>query len=250
MTILERYLTYTQQICELSRPAPEGFSAEGKDEMERLASLQKGLSEKGICEFVRLCAEQDGEVLSEEELASFDEQALGEMLQQLPQQEDAPEEAPQKDDTPKIEEPDGPRAACEVLLDCCLLGDKLFAYLVGTLKTNDGLGFFKLSQVATQKSIDPQEFLHWLATKQNYADEEEQACVAIMDSVLERLKEENSLELLAALISGDRTTFELFRCEAPELKHLPQATYEWFEKNYLSKYYPVRFMMRFRGVDF
>lgn len=244
MTFLERYITYTQEICEGTRKAPAPFTAEGENEMERMESLQKSLSSQPIAEFVRLCAAQDGEELSREDL-TLDPEAFSQMMQQMPQEEPQ-EEA--EDDTPKIEEPDGPRAACEVLLDCCLLDDNLFSYLVETLRTNDGLGFFRLSQVTTKQSIDPQEFLHWLATKEQNAPEEEQACVAIMDSVLERLKNENQMELLAALISGDQTTFELFRCDAPELMHLPQATYEWYEKNYLSKYYPVRFMMKFKGV--
>ena len=57
-------------------------------------------------------------------------------------------------------------------------------------------------------------------------------------------------ELLAALLAGDQKTFELFRCEAPELQHLPDATYEWFSKYYLDRYYPVRFMMKYRGIEF
>ena len=57
-------------------------------------------------------------------------------------------------------------------------------------------------------------------------------------------------ELLAALLSGDQKTFELFRCQAPELVHLPEATYDWYSRNYLDQYYPVRFMMRLHGVTF
>lgn len=247
MTVLQRYLTYTQQISEGTRSAPQGFCAEGKDEMERMICLQKGIGERGIREFIRLCAEQDGETLSELELEACNMQALAAAAAESEAETEPEPEEPQG---PKIEEPDGPRSAYEVLLDCCLLDDNLFAYLVQTLKTNDGLGFFKLSQVATHKAIDPQDFLHWLAEKQLYADEQEQVCCAIMDGVLARLKEEGQLELLAALISGDRKTFELFRCDAPELRQLPQATYEWYEENYLSKYYPVRFMLRIKGVDF
>ena len=71
-----------------------------------------------------------------------------------------------------------------------------------------------------------------------------------MDACLDRLAAENQRELIAALISGDQTTFELFRCEAPELKHLPEATFQWFDKNYLSGLYPIRYMMKFNGVEF
>ena len=67
---------------------------------------------------------------------------------------------------------------------------------------------------------------------------------------IDRLAAEGQKELIAALLCGDRTTFELFRCDAPELVHLPEATYEWYEKNYLAGYYPVRYMLKFNGVAF
>ena len=68
--------------------------------------------------------------------------------------------------------------------------------------------------------------------------------------VLERLRQEGRLELLAALLSGDQHTFETFRCEAPELVHLPQATYEWYCRNYLDRDYPFRMLLRCNGVTF
>ena len=71
-----------------------------------------------------------------------------------------------------------------------------------------------------------------------------------LEDKLLRLAEEKENELLAALMSGDQTTFEIFRCEAPELKQLPDATYEWYCKNYLDKYYPVRIMMKLHGIRF
>ena len=71
-----------------------------------------------------------------------------------------------------------------------------------------------------------------------------------MDACFDRLAAAGETELIAALISGDRKTFELFRCEAPELLHLPEATYEWFEENYLTGFYPVRYMLKFNGVAF
>lgn len=240
MTILERYLRYITEIAEEKRTPPEGFPP--------VASEETSMGE-AILKLVQQCAEQDGETISQEEIDGFDAAAVEQMLQAAMPQEEAPQEE-EDENLPHIEEPDEPRNACEVLLDCCLLDDKLFVYLMETLKTGDGLGFFRLSQVATKQDIPPQEFLRWLGTKEHYADETEQACVAIMDSVLQRLVEEGKMELLAALISGDQTTFELFRCDAPELVHLPQATYEWFEQNYLSRYYPVRFMMRYNGVEF
>ena len=68
--------------------------------------------------------------------------------------------------------------------------------------------------------------------------------------LLERLRQEGRLELLAALLSGDQHTFETFRCEAPELVHLPQATYEWYCRNYLDRDYPFRMLLRCNGVTF
>ena len=32
--------------------------------------------------------------------------------------------------------------------------------------------------------------------------------------------------------------------------HLPDATYEWFEENYLRGFYPMRYMLKFNGVQF
>ena len=71
-----------------------------------------------------------------------------------------------------------------------------------------------------------------------------------MDSCLERLMNEGRLELAAALLSGDQTTFDRFRCDAPELVHLPQATYEWFSRHYLDRDYPIRVLMKWNGVTF
>ena len=58
------------------------------------------------------------------------------------------------------------------------------------------------------------------------------------------------MELAAALLCGDVQTFKLFRTQAPELVHLPDATYEWFCKNYLDCYYPVRFILHHQGIEF
>ena len=34
------------------------------------------------------------------------------------------------------------------------------------------------------------------------------------------------------------------------LLHLPDATYEWYEKHYLQGFYPLRYMLKFNGVSF
>ena len=234
MTIMERYLKYITEIGAEKRKMPEN-----------LPNAEKIPMSEAILTLVKACAAQDGEAIDQAEIDAF-------QMPEFSMPAEAPEKAPEEADPslPHIEEPDGPRSAYEVLLDCCLLDDGLFQYLMQTLKDHDGLGFFKLSQVTTKQSIDPDQFLLWLATREQSADREEQICAALMDLVLTELKEQGKLELLAALLSGDRTTFELFRCDCPQLQHLPEATYEWYEKNYLSRYYPVRFMMRCHGVPF
>lgn len=235
MTIFERYLRYFAEVCEGKRPAPEGFPPQQTSQMGQ-----------AILDFVCRCAAADAEQIPQAELDAYDPAETERMLAAAATEEQPPEE----EGSVKIEEPDGPRSAYEVLLDCCLLDDDLFTYLVETLKTGDGQGFFRLSQVTTRQSIPPEEFLRWLGSKERLAPPEEQACVAVMDGVLARLLAEGQRELLAALIAGDRKTFELFRCDAPELMHLPQATYAWYEQNYLNQYYPVRFMMKHHGVKF
>ena len=65
-----------------------------------------------------------------------------------------------------------------------------------------------------------------------------------------RLAEEGHLDVVAALLSGDRKTFEALRCEAPELVHAPVATYDWYVQHYLDRDYPIRLIMRLNGVKF
>ena len=86
--------------------------------------------------------------------------------------------------------------------------------------------------------------------REDYGTDDERACAAIMDACFARLYEEKQGELLGALLSGDQKTFELFRTEAPELRHLPAATYEWYTKNYLDRDYPLRFILMCNGVEF
>ena len=42
----------------------------------------------------------------------------------------------------------------------------------------------------------------------------------------------------------------MMAAQAPELVHLPDATYEWYCKNYLDRYYPVRFILHHQGIEF
>ena len=80
--------------------------------------------------------------------------------------------------------------------------------------------------------------------------DEERACAVILDACLDRLRAEGQMDVAAALLSGDRMTFDALRCEAPELRQLPVATYVWFEKNYLDRDYPLRFVLKCNGVEF
>ena len=128
--------------------------------------------------------------------------------------------------------------------------ERFYELLIDVLKRMDRKEFFKLSQITTKLDLDPEEFLYWLGHREVYAGEEERACAAIMDAALLRLANEGRLDVAAALLSGDQKTFETFRCEAPELVHLPAATFAWYEKNYLDRDYPIRLIMRLNGVKF
>lgn len=157
--------------------------------------------------------------------------------------EQEPPQEPQPD-------PDAGKHAFQVLLDCVALDDGLVQYLTQVLRDRDWAGFYKLSQITTKMDLNPEEFLFWLGNKELWADDEERACAAVMDACMERLRQEGRLELMAALLSGDRHTFESFRCEAPELVHLPQATYDWYCSNYLDRDYPFRMLLKCNGVTF
>ena len=247
MTLFDYYLQYMTELWEGKRPAPEGVTLpEGGDESARIQALGQQLQAMGMASFVRACAAQDGTELPEELFKeSGDLGGFEAFLRNVDDGAGAPE--------PEIaSEPDrdADKHAFEVLLDCIAMDDGLVQYLIDVLKRMDRKEFFKLSQITTKLDLDPEEFLYWLAHRQDYADEEEQGCAALMDAVLLRLAEEGRLDVVAALLSGDRKTFEALRCEAPELVHVPAATFEWYEKNYLDRDYPIRIIMRLNGVQF
>ena len=260
MTVTAYYLKALEELAAGSRTPPEGISLTEEEPMARAAQLQTQIRAMGICEFVRRCAAQDGQTLPQEVYESFREEDLMATLAALAQASEAPTaEAPAEEtpaveadpcQPPKIDEPDGPRSAYEVLLDCCCLDEKLLYYFIDVLKREAEEEFQKLALVTTRKAFSRADFLYWFATEQDRADQDELICVTIMDACLDRLAAEGEKELIAALLCSDKTTFELFRCEAPELQHLPAATYEWYEKNYLRRYYPIRYMLKFNGVRF
>lgn len=248
MTLFDYYLRYMTEVWEGTRPAPEGIALpEGSDENARIQALGQQLQDMGMAAFVRACAAQDGTVLPEELFAESGDLGGFELFLQ---NADKAQEAPAAEKKSATPDPDANKHAFEVFLDCIAMDDGLVQYLIDVLKRMDRKEFFKLSQITTKLDLDPEEFLYWLGRREMYADEEEQSCAAAMDHALLRLADEGRLDVVAALLSGDRNTFETFRCEAPELMHAPIATFEWYEKNYLDRDYPIRLIMRLNGVQF
>ena len=220
MSLIPYYLQYLSEICEGTRRAPEGIVLTEQEDLKKALQLQAEISRIGIPAFVRACAEADGTEIAQEEYDSFDPAELNAAIAQLvassqPQAEQAQEEAPQEPVRTET------RDIFEVFLDSVCLDE---------LKLDD--------------------FLAWLGNKELLGSEEERACAAIMDKCLYRLEAEGEMELAAALLCGDEQTFKLFRTQAPELVHLPDATYEWYCKNYLDSYYPVRFILHHQGIEF
>lgn len=248
MTLIERYLNYMQGIADGSRVPPKGVTLTQDDPLRRAAELQEQIQALGVPEFVRRCAAHDGEVIPEDVYAAYKPEDLLAALQALTAEEAPPADTPDPAEPPQIDEPDGPRSAYEVLLDCCLLDENLLYYLIDVLKRGAEEEFQKLALVTARKAFTQADFLYWFATKQDRAPQEELICVTLMDACFDRLAAEGQKELIAALLCGDQTTFELFRCDAPELMHLPEATFAWYDKNYLQGYYPVRYMLKYNGV--
>lgn len=248
MTLFDYYLRYMTEVWEGTRPAPEGITLpEGGDENARIQALGQQLQDMGMAAFVRACAAQDGTELSEELFTESGDLGGFELFLQ---NADKAQEAPAAEKKSATPDPDANKHAFEVFLDCIAMDDGLVQYLIDVLKRMDRKEFFKLSQITTKLDLDPEEFLYWLGRRETYADEEEQGCAVAMDHALLRLADEGRLDVVAALLSGDRKTFKTFRCEAPELMHAPIATFEWYEKNYLDRDYPIRLIMRLNGVQF
>ena len=245
MELFDYYLRYMTELLAGKRPAPEGINLTAEDEEGRTRQITEQLSAMGAADFVRACAAQDGETLPEELFSGDSGMAGFEAFLKSAQQEEPPQ--PEASDEP---DPDAGKHAFEVFLDCVAMDDGLVQYLIDVLKRRDWKEFYKLSQITTRMDLDPEEFLYWLGHREDYADDEERSCAVIMDSCLERLMNEGKLELAAALLSGDQITFDRFRCDAPELVHLPQATYDWFSRNYLDRDYPIRVLMKWNGVTF
>ena len=254
MELCDYYLKYMNALCEGTLAAPEGIALSGETPEERAMSLQAALKNVSVPDFVRRCARAAGDALPDGLLDGFNEEDFARALFArmalggAPQPEEPPAPAGEADEP--APDPDAGKHAFEVFCDCVELDEQLVAYLIDILKCGDKAAFYKLSQVTTQLDLDPREFLYWLAHREDYGTDDERACAAIMDACFARLYEEKQGELLGALLSGDQKTFELFRTEAPELRHLPAATYEWYSKNYLDRDYPLRFILMCNGVEF
>ena len=247
MELFDYYLRYMTEVFEGTRPAPDGIVVTAEDEAGRMQQLSAQLAEMGIAAFVRACAAQDGVTLPEELYQQGDTADLAALLSAAETPQGEPAQTPEK---PVEPDPDAGKHAFEVFLDCVAMDDGLVQYLIDILKKRDWKEFYKLSQITTRMDLDPEEFLYWLGHREDYAGQEERSCAVIMDSCIERLMNENRLDVAAALLSGDEATFTSFRCEAPELLHLPQATYDWFCRNYLDRDYPIRALMKWNGVTF
>ena len=252
MTLFDHYLEYMTQLLEGRRSPPEGITLPEGDVTEKAASLSRQLQQVGTAAFVRACARQDGVTLPEEIYRQADDTtSLQQLLQSAVHPAPIQEASPAEEPSETAPDPDAGKHAFEVFCDCLMLDENLIAYLIDVLKANDRAGFYKLSQVTTHLDLDPDEFLYWLAHREDYAEtDEERACAVILDACLDRLRTEGQMDVAAALLSGDRMTFDALRCEAPELRQLPVATYVWFEKNYLDRDYPLRFVLKCNGVEF
>ena len=251
MTLFDHYLEYMTQLIEGRRTPPEGITLPEGDMTEKVASLSRQLQQVGTAAFVRACARQDGVTLPEEIYRQADDTtSLQQLLQSAVQLAPVQEASPAEEPSETAPDPDAGKHAFEVFLDCIALDDGLVQYLIEVLKKKDWQEFYKLSRITTKLDLDPNEFLYWLGNKEQYAPEAEQVCAAVMDACCLRLAEEKRLDVLAALLSGDQNTFELFRCEAPELMHLPDATFQWYCENYLDRDYPLQMILRLNGVEF
>lgn len=250
MSLIPYYLQYLSEICEGSRPAPAGIELHETDDLQKAIELQKRISEMGIPAFVKACADAAGEEIAQEEYDSFDPAELSAAISQM-----AAQAQTATADEPVPEEPAEPvkteiRDIYEVFLDSICLDDALVQYLIDILRRGAKEEFEKLSHAAARTIIDMDDFLAWFGNKELIGSADEQACVYVMDKALSRLIMEKEGELAAALLSGDEKTFLLFRTQAPELRQMPAATYEWYCENYLDSYYPLRFILKQNGVKF
>ena len=227
MSLIPYYLQYVSEICEGTRKAPAGIVLTEQEDLKKALQLQAEITKLGIPAFVKSCAEADGTEIPQEEYDSFDPSELNTAIAQLAAASQPQEPAEEAQQEPVRTET---RDIFEIFLDSVCLDDDLLTYLIDILKRRSEPEFAKLSHAAARTELKLDDFLAWLGNMELLAGEDEQAC--------------------AALLSGDETTFKLFRTQAPELVHLPDATYEWYCRHYLDRYYPVRFILHHQGIEF
>ena len=61
MSLIPHYLQFLSEICEGSRPLPDGFTLTETDDLKKAVELQTQIQAMGNPEFVRRCAAQTGE---------------------------------------------------------------------------------------------------------------------------------------------------------------------------------------------
>lgn len=210
MSLIPYYLQYVSEICEGTRKAPAGIVLTEQEDLKKALQLQAEITKLGIPAFVKACAEADGTEIPQEEYDSFDPAELNTAIAQLAeasQPQEPAEEAPQEPVRTET------RDIFEIFLDSVCLDDALLTYLIDILKRRSEPEFAKLSHAAARTELKLDDFLAWLGNMELLAGEDEQACAAIMDKCLYRLEQEGEMELIAALLSGDETTFKLFRTQ-------------------------------------
>lgn len=242
MDLVEYFVQFLTELCEGTRKTPPGLVLTETEEEARATQLQPQIQAIGVPAFVRLCAMDEGLEIPEEVFTDFQNKMLARSLEDIPTEE-LPEPTP-------TDVPSEIRDIYEVFLDSICLEDVFIQYLIDVLRRGAKDEFEKLSQAAARSVLDMDDFLAWLGNKELLGPVEEQAAARILDECFARLWAEGERELLAALLSGDEQTFCTFRCEAPELIHIPEATYEWFCKYYLDCYYPIRFLLKCNGITF
>ena len=228
MSLIPYYLQFVSEICEGKRPLPEGFALHETDDLKKAVELQTQIQTVGIPEFVRRCAAQTGESIPQADYDAFDPNDLNAAIAQL-----AAERAPEPDEPAEPAEPvkTETRDIFEVFLDSVCLEDEIFRYLIDILRRGADGEFRILSRAAARTELSMEDFLAWLGNRELLGSTDEQACVRIMDGCLEPPDGRGSGRSWPRRCSpAIETTFELFRTEAPELVHLPDATYEWYCK--------------------
>ena len=128
MTLIDYYFKYLEAVGSGALSAPEGICLTETEAFPRAAQLQQQIGQMGVAEFVRRCAKQEGTEIPQELFDNFKPEDLMAALSAMMPQEEAeevPSQEPDPSEPPKIDEPDGPRNAYEVLLDCCCLDENL-----------------------------------------------------------------------------------------------------------------------------